>query len=440
LTADTSAGTNRRDFLTTAATGVAAASTLLSLDPYVHAEGNEVIRVGLIGCGSKRGGRGRGAAVQCVHADPAVRLHALADLFPDHLEFSKESLKSGCGKQYDVTDDRCFTGFGAYEKLLALKEIDVVILAAPPGFRPQHLKAAVEAGKHIFAEKPVATDAPGARAILEACTEAEKRKLSVVSGLCWRYDAGMREVMKRVHDGDIGEILTLQCTYNTSTPWEVARQKGWSDTEWQIRNWPFFTYLSGDFNTEQHVHSLDKMAWAMKDEYPAKAVGMGGRQVRTDPLFGHIYDHFSVVYEWKNGVRCFASCRQQPNTAKDVSDRIWGTKGVCIIDANRSRFSTVTHDGKRWEYKPSGGEANMYQQEHNELIAGIKAGKPINNGRYMTNSTMMAVLGRMSAYTGQMLTWDQAIGSKENLWPATLDLHGERAVPEVARPGITKFV
>src|SRR5262249_44555634 len=160
------------------------------------------------------------------------------------------------------------------------------------------------------------------------------------------------EIMKRVHDGEIGDILTLQCTYNTSTPWEVARQKGWSDTEWQIRNWPFFTYLSGDFNTEQHVHSLDKMAWAMKDEYPAKAVGMGGRQVRTEPLYGHIYDHFSVVYEWKSGVRCFASCRQQPNTAKDVSDRVWGTKGVCFIDANRSRFCIVTHGGKRWEYNP----------------------------------------------------------------------------------------
>src|SRR5262249_12695419 len=227
------------------------------------AGGHEVIRVGLVGCGSRRGGRGRGAALNCAAADPAVRLYALADLFPDHLEYSKKILKDGAAGRYDVADDRCFTGFDAYEKVLALKEIDVVLLAAPPGFRPQHLKAAVAAGKHIFAEKPVATDAPGCRAVREACEEADRRKLSLVSGLCWRYDAGMRELMKRVHDGMIGDILTLQCTYNTSTPWVVAHDKAWGDTEWQLRNWPFFTYLSGDFNTEQHVHSLDKMAWAM---------------------------------------------------------------------------------------------------------------------------------------------------------------------------------
>lgn len=439
MTPDTPNKSTRRDFLATTAAGVAAASSLMSLNAHVHAGGDEVIRVGLIGCGSQRGGRGRGAAVNCVNADPAVRLYALADLFPDHLEYSKKSLQSGCGARYNVTDDRCFTGFDAYEKLLSLKEIDLVILAAPPGFRPQHLKAAVLAGKHIFAEKPVATDAPGCRAILEACEEAEKRKLAVVSGLCWRYDHGMREIMKRVHGGEIGEILNLQCTYNTSTPWKVERQPGWSDTEWQLRNWPFFTYLSGDFNTEQHVHSLDKMGWAMQDEYPVQAVGMGGRQVRTEPVYGHIYDHFSVVYEWKNGVRCFASCRQQENTAKDVSDRIWGTKGVCIIDANRSRFSIVKHDGSKWMYEPEGSKPNMYQQEHNDLIASIKDGKPINNGRYMTNSTMMAILGRMSAYTGQLITWQRAWESKENLWPERMEF-GPRPMPEVARPGVTKFV
>ncbi len=426
----------RRTFLKTSA-AAAAAATLLGGVPAVHAAGSDTLRVGLIGCGSERGGRGRGAATQCVNAGPGIQLVAMADLFKDHLDYTRKELKKGLGDKFAVKDDYCFVGWDAYQRLCDLKDVDVVLLAAPPGFRPLHLQAAVAAGKHVFAEKPVAVDAPGCRAVQAACDEAKKKGLAVVSGLCWRYDPAMRETMQRVHDGAIGDIQTLQCTYNTGELWKAPRQKEWSDVEWQVRNWLYFTWLSGDFNVEQHIHSLDKMAWAMKDEYPVKAVGLGGRQVRTGEEFGHIFDHHSVVYEFKNGTKLFSSCRQQKDCANDVSDTLWGTKGVCHIDASRGQ-GTIKPYGSGDAWKSTKGD-NMYQVEHNELIASIRGGKPINNGEYMTKSTMLAILGRMATYTGQVITWEQAWNSKENLAPAKYEF-GPMVTPVVARPGVTKFV
>lgn len=440
MSADTSNSTSRRDFLTTAAAGAAAASTLLSLNAHVHANGGEAVRVGLVGCGSRRGGRGRGAAINCVNGGSAVELYALADLFPDHLEYSKKILKDGSGRKYNVSDDRCFVGLDAYQRLLDLKEIDVVVLAAPPGFRPEHLRAAVKAGKHVFAEKPVATDAPGCRAIADACAEAEKNKLSIVSGLCWRYDHGMRELMKRVHGGDIGEILNLQCTYNTSTPWVVARDKAWSDTEWQIRNWPFFTWLSGDFNTEQHIHSLDKMAWLMRNVYPVKAYGLGGRQTRTDAAFGHIFDHMAVVYEWQNGVKCFAYCRQQPDCHNETTDYVIGTQGKATLLGRNQPSSYVITGQRAWRYPLAQlrRDPDMYQVEHNELFASIRNGQPINDGDWMAKSTLLGIMGRMACYTGRSITWDQALNAREDLTPPDgYRMDRAPAVPAVARPGIT---
>jgi predicted dehydrogenase len=405
-----------------------------------------VIRVGLIGCGrsgSEGGGRGRGAAMNCVSAGPNVKLVAMADLFRDHLEYSRGYLAKKLGpEKMDVTDDRCFVGFDAYEKLLQHGGVDLVILASPPGFRPLHLKAAVAAGKHIFAEKPVAVDGPGIRTVLQACQEAKAKKLSLVSGLCWRYDLGMRETFQRVHGGAIGDILSLQCTYNTGELWVTPRKKEWSDMEWQCRNWLYFTWLSGDFNVEQHIHSLDKMAWVMQDEYPVKAVGLGGRQVRTGPEFGHIFDHHSVVYEYANGVKFFSSCRQQRGCDNDVSDHIWGTKGVCHIDANKQVFTIKPHgSASAWRYRlPEGvNDDGMYQNEHNELIASIRSGKPIYNGDYMTKSSLLAILGRMATYTGRSVTWQQALESREDLSPPKYEF-GDLPVPPVAQPGVTKFV
>jgi predicted dehydrogenase len=431
-------GTTRREFLKASAAVAAGAATYLGTLPAVHAGGSDTLRVGLIGCGSPRGGRGRGAAMNCTSAGQGIQLVAMADLFPDHLAFTRDYFKKNMGDRYAVKDEYCFTGWNAYQQLLELKDVDLVILATPPGFRPIHLKAAVAAGKHIFAEKPVAVDAPGCRAVREAVEEAKKKGLALVSGLCWRYDTSMRETMKRVHDGAVGDITALQCTYNTSGLWSVPRQKEWSDMEWQLRNWLYFTWLSGDHNVEQHIHSLDKMAWAMRDEYPVKCSGVGGRQVRTGPEYGHIFDHHSVVYEYKNGVRLFSQCRQQNDCAQDVSDQIVGTRGVCHIDASRA-VGTIREFGSGSTPWRSTKEGDMYQNEHAELISSIRAGKPINNGDYMTNSTMMAIMGRMATYTGQAITWNMAWNSKEDLTPPKYEFTS-LPVPPVAMPGVTKFV
>lgn len=426
----------RRSFLKTSTAVGAGVATFLSAAPGVYAGGSDVIRVGLIGCGSSRGGRGRGAALNCLNAGPGVKLVALADVFRDHLEFSLDYMKKQAPDNVDVASDRCFVGFDAYQKLVDCKDVDLVLLASPPGFRPQHIQAAVAAGKHIFCEKPVAVDAPGVRAVLRACEEAKSKNLSLVSGLCYRYDYPRRELFRRVHDGAIGDIIALQCNYNTGGLWNVPRQPGWSDMEWQLRNWLYFTWLSGDHNVEQHIHSLDVMAWAMKDEYPVKCMGVGGRQVRTSPDFGHIFDHHSVVYEYKNGLRCFSQCRQQNGAANDVSDWVFGSKGTADVFKQ-----TIVAGARRTKLKlpPGLKDDGMYQNEHNELIASIRAGKPINNGDYMSKSTLMAIMGRMATYTGQVITWEMAMNSQENLMPAKLEF-GPLATPQVARPGVTKFV
>jgi predicted dehydrogenase len=439
----TNAPSSRRDFLKASAVAGAVAAAQLAVASNAHAGGSDVLRVGLIGCGSPRGGRGRGAAANCVNAGPGVKLTAMADLFKDHLEFTRDNLSKLGKEKVDVPDDRCFVGFNAYQDLINLKDIDLVLLASPPGFRPQHVAAAVAAGKHIFAEKPVAVDGPGVRSVFKSVEEARAKNLTLVSGLCWRYDYGMREVFKRVHDGAIGDITALQCTYNTGGLWHVNKLPDWTDMEAQCRNWLYYTWLSGDFNTEQHIHSLDKMGWVMKDQYPVKAVGVGGRQTRTGPEFGHIFDHHSVTYEFANGVKLFSQCRQQSGCASDVSDHIFGTKGVCHIETSRYQFSIKPYGSGSAAFRYEGGKDDkshgMYQNEHDELIASIRSGRPINNGDYMTKSTLMAIMGRMATYTGQVISWEQALHSKESLVPEKLAF-GPMPTPTVARPGVTKFV
>ncbi len=424
----------RRDFL-----AGAAAATLATLTSAVHAAGSDILRIGLIGCG----GRGTGAAMQALRADKNSRLVALGDMFADKLQKCLDNLKgvADIADRIDVKPDSCFTGFNAYKSVIEMS--DVVLLTTPPHFRPLHLKAAVDAGKHIFAEKPCAVDAPGVRAVLQACDEAKKKNLSIVAGLCWRYHHGMRETMKRIHDGMIGDITALQCTYNTGGLWSVKRRPEWSDMEWQLRNWLYFTWLSGDFNVEQHIHSLDKIAWAMQNEYPKSAVGSGGRQVRTDPLYGNIFDHHCVVYEYESGVKLFSACRQQVGCAPDISDHVMGSKGTCHIETNRPpRGIIVAGKKKLWQSVASlrnPPHDDMYQNEHDELFASIRAGKPINNGEWMAKSTLMAIMGRMATYTGQVITWDMALNSKEDLTPPAYEF-GPLPVAPVARPGVTKFV
>ncbi|HLJ91677.1 MAG TPA: Gfo/Idh/MocA family oxidoreductase [Gemmataceae bacterium] len=424
----------RREFLKSSATAAGGALVAsLPLDSCIHAAGSDLLRVGLIGCGS----RGTGAATQALKADPNVRLVAMGDAFSDRLEKSLATLKqdAAVANKVDVKPEHRFVGFDAYQQVLA-SGVDVVLLCTPPHFRPAHLSAAVEAGKHIFAEKPVAVDAPGVRSVLASCELAKKKKLSLVSGLCLRYDFGFRETVRRLHDGAVGEVRVLQANDLRGSNWAKPRQPDWSDMQWQMRNWYNFTWLSGDFNVEQHVHFLDVCAWVMQNEYPVRAIGMGGRQVRTGPEAGHIYDHFAVVYEYANGAKLFSTCRQQPGCAKDMSAHVIGSKGRAELSERRKGLTI--HTDNDWHY--TGPTNDMYQTEHDELFASIRSGKPIHNGDYMTKSTLLAILGRMAAYTGQAITWEMALASKEDLSPPAYEWNIPLAVPPVAMPGKTKFL
>lgn len=418
-------GISRRTFIQ--GSGVALAS--LALTPQLAgAEGtNETpIRVGLVGCG----GRGTGAAVNALHAEPRVRLVALADAFADRLESSLQNLENQeVADRVDVPEHRRFVGFDGYQKIL--DHCDVVLLAAPPHFRPQHIEAAVRAGKHIFAEKPIAVDAPGVRAVMATCETAREKKLSIVSGLCYRYHDAKQELMKRLHSGAIGDIVSLQCTYNTGALWHRGRKPEWSDMEWQLRNWLYFTWLSGDHIVEQSIHSIDKILWAMQDEAPEKCTASGGRIVRTASEYGNVFDHFNSVYQWKNGVRGFHSCRQWADADSEVSDFAFGTHGTAAIQHHRI-------DGPQaWRFR--GDSDDMYESEMKALFGAIKTGEPLNDGDYMCKSTLMAIMARMSAYTGKTISWQQALESKEDLSPpeyAWTDL----GVAPVAQPGKTEFL
>jgi predicted dehydrogenase len=420
----------RREFLGTSAIATTAA---LAAIPHVHADIKDTLRIGLVGCG----GRGTGAASQALRADPKVKLVAMADVFEDRLQKSLADLgkEKDIVAKIDVPQERCFLGFNAYQELLN-SGVDVVLLCTPPHFRPLQLKAAVDAGKHIFAEKPVAVDAPGVRSVIATCQEAKKKNLSLVSGLCLRYHDGFRETVKRLHEGAIGEILFVQANDYRSSNWAKKRQPDWTDMQYQMRNWYNFTWLSGDFNVEQHVHFLDVCAWIMKNEYPVRAMGIGGRQVRTLPEHGQIYDHFSIVYEYENGARFISNTRQQPGCKNDMSAFALGSKGQATL--NERAGGLTIRNPSNWVYE--GSDRDMYQIEHDELFASIRSGKPINNGEYMAKSTLLAIMGRMAAYTGQQITWQMAMNSKEDLSPAKYDWNLRLPEPAVAMPGKTKFV
>ncbi|MCA9204230.1 MAG: Gfo/Idh/MocA family oxidoreductase [Planctomycetales bacterium] len=442
-----SANSGRRRFLGTSATGAVALALAAGTRSFgeegedsgtkaqptggVHS-GGELIRIGLIGCG----GRGTGAAGQALRADKNCQLVAMADAFDDRLELSLRSLSQteDLAKKIDVPPERRFVGFDAYKQLLE-SGVDVVLLATPPHFRPLHLAAAIAADKHVFAEKPVAVDAPGVRSVLETCRLAKQKNLSVVSGLCLRYSYGFQELVRRIHDGGIGDIHTLQANDYRGGIWIKPRQADWTDMHWQMRNWYYFTWLSGDFNVEQHVHFLDVCAWVMGNEYPVRAIGMGGRQVRTGPEFGNIFDHHSVVYEYANGAKLFSNTRQMRGCKNDMSAQAVGSGGRANLN---ERQGGLYLDAKsRWTYE--GPENNIYQTEHDEMFAAIRAGQPINNGDYMARSTLLAIMGRMATYTGQQISWEQAMNSQEDLTPPAYEW-GPLAAPPVAVPGETKFV
>jgi len=428
----TTSPTTRREFLKTSTLAGGAIVGALSLRPSVYASGDDTLRVGLIGCG----GRGTGAASQALNADTRVKLTAMGDMFADNLQVSLKSLRESrdLENKLDVPPERQFVGFDAYKQVLA-SGVDVVLLATPPHFRPMHLQAAIEAGKHVFAEKPCAVDTPGVHSVLRTCEEARKKGLAVVSGLCLRYHDPYREAVRRIREGAIGDVRTLMANDYRGPIWIKPRQPDWTDMHWQMRNWYYFTWLSGDFNVEQHVHNLDVCAWAMGDEYPVKAIGMGGREVRKGPEYGNIYDHHSVVYEYANGTRLISNTRQIQGCKNDISVSILGSRGTALLTERRNGVRIAAQDD--WTYREEA--KNLYQVEHDELFSSIRAGKPINNGEYMAKSTLLAIMGRMATYTGQEITWDMAWKSKEDLSPPKYEW-GEIASPAVAVPGVTRFL
>jgi len=422
-----STGVTRRDFVRTA-TAASIAAAFPGNFP-VFAQGSDAIRVGVIGCG----GRGTGAAIDCLKGVTGVEIVALGDLVPDRVESALARLTKEFPDRVKVPADRRFTGFDNYKKVCALPDVNLIITAAPPGFRPIHLKAAIEAGKHVFMEKPVAVDPVGVRSVIASSALAKQKNLAIVAGTQRRHQKHYLEMLKRIQDGQIGEIVAAQCYWNMGDLWVKERTPQMSEMEWQCRNWLYFSWLSGDHIVEQHVHNIDVVNWAM-GVMPKNVMGMGGRQVRTAPQFGNIFDHFAIEYEFPNGVRAASYCRQTKGAAERVEERIVGTKGVAWSTGSAGRITGE----KPWEFK--GEQINPYVQEHIDLIASIRAGTPLNEGRQIAESTMCAIMGRMSAYTGRALSWDWAMNASTlDLSPAKYEF-GPNPVDAVAIPGTTPLV
>jgi len=431
---------SRRSFTAASAAIGAAAVFARPSFGFVNTRVDRVLKVGVVGCG----GRGTGAIIQALKADPGSVLWAMGDVFEDKL---KPCLGYVENAMLDLDEDqgtdkwvkkirvegRMYAGLDAIHKVLA-SGVDVMILTTPPGFRPEHLHASVEADKHVFCEKPVAVDATGVRSVLESARMAKEKNLSLMSGFCWRYQDQVRETFEKLHAGGIGDIHTIQTTYNT-TGWVAPnpRKSGWSDAEFQLRNWQYFTPLSADHVAEQAVHAIDWIAWVMNDQPPVKCFAVGGRQTREQrPETGNVWDHFSIIYEYANGVRAYHMCRHWPNTPSDNSAYFLGSAGNCTMQPWNGTH-TIEGDSP---WKGSASSNDMYQREHDVLFKAIHNSNPVNDGVFMSHSSLLAIMGRMAAYTGQVVTWDQALNSRENLneTPWALD---ERPTPSLAMPGKT---
>ena len=421
----------RRNFLR--ASSIAAGA--MAFPAILHAQNKkDRIRLGLVGCG----GRGTGAANDALTVDPNVQLVAVGDVFGEKVEAAINGLNAKYASspgRVDIPKERQFVGLDAYKQVLA-SDIDCVLLATPPGFRPLHFTAAVQAGKHIFCEKPMATDAAGVRAVIEAARRAKEKQLSVTAGFCWRFDLARRELFKRIHSGAIGEVRGLYHTYLTGSvkpmPGPETRKDGVTDLEWQLRNWYNFTWLSGDGFVEQAVHSVDKMLWAMEDKPPLRCTATGGRQ-NPNPG-GNTFDHIEVNFEWANGVRGVMAQRQISGCFNDNSDYITGATGIAT-----SKWSQAQITGAN-PWKAEGKYLGMYLQEHKDLYDSIRGGAPVNDGEWMCQSTLAGIMGRMAAYTGQEVTWEHMLKSQENLFPQNLNWDMDLPVAAMASPGRTKLI
>ncbi|MDN5200421.1 Gfo/Idh/MocA family oxidoreductase [Fulvivirgaceae bacterium BMA10] len=442
ITVSGDTGKSRRDFCKSSALLAGGfMMTQLPVQASAFVEGSDKLKLALIGCG----GRGTGAANQALNADENVQLVAMADAFRDRLDGSLSNLESkfGKSKKIKVKESGKFVGFDGYKQ--AIDMADVVILTTPPGFRPIHFEYAINAGKHVFMEKPVATDAPGIRRVLEAAKLAKEKKLNVVVGLQRHYQTSYREIAKKIKEGAIGEIVSGQVYWNSDGVWVRERQPGQTEMEYQMRNWYYFNWLCGDHINEQHIHNIDVANWFIGD-YPVSAQGMGGRQVRNGKDHGEIFDHHFVEFTYPSGAVIASQCRHQPGTMSRVQEVFQGTKGSVKTDSG-NRGTIKDYSGGTIYNHRGRNDPNPYQVEHDELFASIRSGGVISNAEYGAKSTMTAILGRMATYSGQVITWDEAINSKLSIMPETYawdanppvmpDENGHYAIPV---PGKTKVI
>ena len=430
---------SRRDFLKTSGALSLGAMAFNSLSNRAFAAGDDTIRVGLVGCG----GRGSGAATQALSTEGKVKLVAVGDAFADQIESSLNGIKGALKDRADrveVDDDHKFVGFDAYQQVIN-SDVDLVILATPPGFRPIHFEAAVAAGKHVFMEKPVATDAPGVRQVLAAAEEAKKKNLKVGVGLQRHHSAMYHDIIGRLQDGAIGDIRALHVYWNGGGVWDprVTREQVSGEMEYQVRNWYYYNWLCGDHICEQHIHNLDVGNW-VKGSYPVKCQGMGGRQYRTDKKYGEIYDHFAVEYTFDDGTKMFSQCRHIPNCWNSVSEHVIGAKGVADISGGKIESA----DGR---YRFRGDDPNHYQVEHDNLFRAIRENTSYNEAENGAKSTLTSIMGRMATYSGKEVSWEEAMNSPISIMPTEFSWEATPPVvplPDgsypIPMPGITRAV
>ena len=410
--------------------GLFLAPSILSATPFDKKE--KMLKLAVIGCG----GRGTGAASQALKADENVKLVAMADAFQDRLDDSYNNLsKMFDNKRIDVKDSNKFVGLGSYKK--AIDEADVIILATPPGFRPQHFEYAIEQGKHVFMEKPVATDVPGIKKVLATARKADEKNLNVVVGLQRHYQLNYQETFKRIQEGEIGKILSGQVYWDGAGVWVRPRQENWTEMEYQLRNWYYFNWQCGDHILEQHIHNIDVANWFI-GEYPISAQGMGGREVRNGIDHGNIFDHHFVEFVYPGGAIISSQCRHQPGCMSRVSESFQGTLGNSYTDASNKAKLNSYSDGVLFNHKGI-GDKNPYQVEHDKLFASIRSGGHINDAENGAKSTMTAILGRMATYTGKVVTWEEAMNSKQVLVPVEEGLTWD-SVPPVLPDADGKYV
>jgi len=432
-------GASRRSFIKDTGrllAGGAIVSGGLAIPGNAHAHGSDLIKVGLIGCG----GRGTSAADQALNTyGGEVRISAMADVFENNVQTAFRSLQ---GKHAGKVDNNRFVGLDAYSDILK-SDVDVVILATPPGFRPLHFEKAIEAGKHVFMEKPVAVDAPGVRRVLAAGKEAERKGLAVQVGLQRHHEFRYQECIAKLHDGAVGEPIFARAYWNAGGVFKRPRRKGQTELEYQISNWYYFNWLSGDHINEQHIHNIDVINWVMNG-HPLEAQGQGGREVRKDANSGQIFDHHMVEFAYHGGARLLSQCRHIPGCWTEVAEHIHGTKGYCNISDAKIfdlRGNLV------WESETIEGNGKGWQQEQHDMFASLRRGETPNETEYAAHSTMTAIMGRMATYSGKIVKWHDAINS-DLLLAYTDSLHSlndpaplwpnERGEYDVAIPGKTK--